>query len=171
MRNHLLRLVHIIGMINAHTGKVLSVLIIFLTLILTYEVVLRYGFNSPTHWAHEITCSIFAAYSVIGGGYALLLNQHIRSDVIYARFSERGKAICDLIAFPLLFMLLILIFVQGFKMALSSTLARETTVTMFRSLLYPVKICIPLAALLMLLQTLALAIRNFWLVIKREELK
>jgi len=171
MRNHLLRLLRIIGMINAHTGKVLSVLIIFMTLILTYEVVLRYGFNAPTHWAHEITCAIFAAYSVIGGGYAFLLNQHIRSDVIYGRFSERGKAICDLIAFPLLFMLLILIFVQGFNMALSSTLARETTCTMFRSPLYPVKICIPLAALLMLLQTLALAIRNFWLVIKREELK
>lgn len=171
MRNHLLRFLRIIGMINAHTGRVLSVLIIFMTLILTYEVVLRYGFNSPTHWAHEITCSIFAAYSVIGGGYALLLNQHIRSDVIYARFSERGKAICDLIAFPLLFVLLILIFIQGFNMALSSTLARETTCTMFRSPLYPVKICIPLAALLMLLQTLALAIRNFWLVIKREELK
>lgn len=171
MRNHLLRFLRIIGMINAYTGKVLSVLIIFMTLILTYEVVLRYGFNSPTHWAHEITCAIFAAYSVIGGGYALLLNQHIRSDVIYARFSERGKAICDLIAFPLLFMLLILIFIQGFNMALSSTLARETTCTMFRSPLYPVKICIPLAALLMLLQTLALAIRNFWLVIKKEELK
>lgn len=171
MRNHLVRLLHIIDIVNARTGRVLSVLIVFLTLILVYEVVLRYGFDSPTKWAHEITCSIFAAYSVLGGGYALFLNQHIRSDVVYARFSERGKAVCDLIAFPLLFMLLILIFMQGFNMALSSTLAGETTVTMFRSPLYPVKICIPLAALLMLFQTLALAIRNFWLVIKKEELK
>ena len=171
MRNQLIRLLNIIDQVNARTGKIFSILIVFLTFMLVYEVVLRYGFNSPTKWAHEITCSIFAAYSVIGGGYALLLNQHIRSDVIYARFSERGKAICDLIAFPLLFTLLILIFTQGFNMALSSTLARETTCTMFRSPLYPVKICIPLAALLMLLQTLALAIRNFWLVIKKEELK
>ena len=171
MRNHLLSILHIIDLINSRTGKVLSILIIFMTLMLTYEVVFRYGFDSPTKWAHELTCSVFAAYSVLGGGYALFLNQHIRSDIIYARFSERGKAICDLIAFPLLFMLLILIFVQGFNMALSSTLARETTVTMFRSPLYPVKICIPLAALLMLLQSLALATRKIWLVIKKEELK
>ena len=171
MRSHLLRFCHIIGLINTYTGKVLSVLIVFMSLILTYEVVLRYGFNSPTAWAHEITCSIFGAYSVLAGGYALFLNQHIRSDVIYARFSERGKAICDLIAFPLLVLLLILIFVQGFNMAVSATLFRETTVTTFRSPIYPVKICIPLAALLMLLQTLVLAIRNLWLVIKKEELK
>ena len=158
-------------MVNAYTGKVLSVLIILMTLLLTYEVVLRYVFDSPTAWAHELTCSTFAAYSVLAGGYALFLNQHIRSDVIYARFSARGKAICDLITFPLLFMLLILIFMQGLNMAVSSTLARETTVTMFRSPIYPVKICIPLAALLMLLQTLVLAIRNFWFVIKKEELR
>jgi len=165
------RLLAIIDAINLRTGKVLSVLVVFMTLILTYEVVLRYGFDSPTKWAHEISCSIFGAYSVLGGGYALVLNQHIRSDVIYARLSDRGKAICDLIAFPLLFMLLIFIFRQGFDMAVSSTLARETTVTMFRSPLYPVKICIPLAALLMLFQTLALAIRNLWLVVRKEELK
>jgi TRAP-type mannitol/chloroaromatic compound transport system permease small subunit len=171
MRNYLAGFLHAIDIINERTGKVLSVLIVFMTLILAYEVVLRYGFDSPTKWAHEITCSIFAAYGVLGGGYALFLNQHIRSDIVYARFSERGKAICDLITFPLLFMLLILIFIQGFDMALSSTLARETTVSMFRSPVYPVKICIPLAALLMLLQALAMVIRNFWLVIKREELK
>ena len=171
MRNHLLRFWRVIGTINERTGKVLSALIILMTFILTYEVLARYAFDSPTKWAHEITCSIFGAYSVLGGAYALLLNQHIRSDVIYARFSERGKAICDLIAFPILSMLLILIFIQGFNMALSSTLARETTVSMFHSPIYPVKICIPLAALLMLFQTLAVAVRNFWRVIKKEELK
>jgi len=171
MRDHLARSLRVIDITNARTGKVLSILIAFMTLILTYEVVLRYGFDSPTKWAHEITCSIFGAYSVLGGGYALLFNQHIRSDIVYARFSERGKAICDLITFPLLFMLLIIIFRQGFSMALSSTLARETTVSMFRSPIWPVKICIPLAALLMLLQTLALGIRNLWLVIRKEELR
>lgn len=167
----LLRLLHIIDVANERTGKVLSALIIFMTVILIYEVTLRYGFNSPTGWAHEMTSHFFASYSVLGGGYVLLLNEHIRSDVIYARFSERGKAICDLIASPLLFMLLILIFMRGFDMALSSTLAGETTVTPYRSPVYPVKICIPIAALLMLFQTLVTVIRNFWLVVKKEKLK
>lgn len=130
----------------------MSFLILPLIAILCYEVFSRYLFNAPTIWAHEISGHIFGAYAVLGGGYVLLHREHIKSDVLYALFPERGKAIVDLITYPIFFLLMGVIFYHGYKMAYTSILYRETTVSFLRSPVYPVKICVPLAALLMLLQ-------------------
>lgn len=162
---------HGIDVINERTGKTLSILILCLAGILCWEVILRYAFNSPTIWAHEVSCHIFAVYSVLGGAYVLLHHGHVKSDVFYARFSRRGKAILDLVTFPLFFMLMGIIFLQGVKMAQLSIAVREVTVSFLHSPVYPVKICIPIAAFLMLLQGLAHFIRAIGLAIKGREWK
>ncbi len=168
---YILLLLRGIDAINERTGKVLSILIVCLTGILCWEVLLRYGFNAPTIWAHETSCHIFGMYSVLGGGYVLLHHGHVKSDVFYARLSPRGRAIFDLVTFPLFFALLGIIFVEGTSMALRSIAVREVTVSFLHSPVYPVKTCIPIAAFLMLLQGLAHCIRSFAMAIKGKELK
>jgi len=169
--NYGLRLLHGIDAINERAGKAISILVVCMTGILCWEVILRYAFNAPTIWAHEVSCHIFAAYSVLGGAYVLLVNEHVRSDVVYARFSPRGRAILDLVTFPLFFMLLGIILVEGIPMALSSIEVREVTVSFLHSPVYPIKTCIPIAAFLMLLQGLAHFIRALALVITGRELR
>jgi len=169
--NYVLRLLHGIDAINERAGKAISILVVCMTGILCWEVILRYAFNAPTIWAHEVSCHIFAAYSVLGGAYVLLVNEHVRSDVVYARFSPRGRAILDLVTFPLFFMLLGIILVEGVPMALSSIEVREVTVSFLHSPVYPIKTCIPIAAFLMLLQGLAHFIRALALVITGRELR
>lgn len=169
--NYVLRLLHGIDAINERAGKAISILVVCMTGILCWEVILRYAFNAPTIWAHEVSCHIFAAYSVLGGAYVLLVNEHVRSDVVYARFSPRGRAILDLITFPLFFMLLGILLVEGIPMALQSIAVREVTVSFLHSPVYPIKACIPIAAFLMLLQGLAHFIRALALVITGRELR
>ncbi len=156
----------IVDAINRGLGKIMSFFILPLIFILCYEVVMRYFFNSPTIWAHEISGHIFGMYAVLGGGYVMLNREHIKSDVLYAQFSERNQAIIDLVTFPLIFFLLAVIFVEGIEMAKVSLKYRETTVSFLRSPVYPVKMCIPIAAFLMLLQGIAQFIRTFRFVLK-----
>lgn len=160
MMKHILRFLRGIDALNVWTGKVLRFLILCIVGVLCYEAILRYAFNAPTIWAHELSLHVFGAYAVLGGGYVLLLNEHVRADVIYARLSPRGKAIFDLLCFPVFLMLLGIILVEGAKMAAHSIAARETTLTFLRSPIYPVKVCIPVAAFLLLLQGLAYYIRS-----------
>ena len=155
-----------IDLINTTLGKIMSFFILPLIFILCYEVVMRYVFNAPTIWAHEVSGHIFGMYAVLGGGYVMLNREHIKSDVLYAQFSERNQAIIDLITFPIIFFLLGIIFVEGLDMAATSIKYKETTVSFLRSPVYPVKTCIPIAAFLMLLQGVAQFIRTLGFVLK-----
>ena len=156
-----------IDAINLWTGKLLRFLILGIGGMLCYEVILRYAFNAPTIWAHELSLHVFGAYSVLGAGYVLFLNEHVRTDVIYARLSPTGRAIFDLICFPLFLLFTVVISVEGAEMAALSIAARETTLTFLRSPIYPVKVAIPVAGFLLLLQGLAYYIRSLLRLLKQ----
>ncbi len=63
-----------------------------------YEVIARYVFNSPTNWAHEAMFLMFGMQYLLAGAYALREDAHVRVDVLYVRFSDRGKAMVDIAA-------------------------------------------------------------------------
>ncbi|MFC0268933.1 TRAP transporter small permease subunit [Kushneria aurantia] len=48
-----------------------------------YEVIMRYGFNSPTSWVHESVVMLVAVSFSLGGPAALASNRHIRVRVLY----------------------------------------------------------------------------------------
>ncbi|MBA7694072.1 hypothetical protein ES703_102674 [subsurface metagenome] len=156
-----------IDAINLWTGKLLRFLILAIVGMLCYEVILRYVFNAPIILTHELSLHVYGAYSVLGAGYVLLLNEHVRADVIYARLSPRGRAIFDLICFPLFLMLAAVISVEGVKLGVFSISVRETTLTFLHSPVYPVKASIAVAGFLLLLQGLAYYIRSLLRLLKQ----
>lgn len=48
-----------------------------------YEVVLRYFFNAPTTWVHEVSIFLTAAAFIIGGSYTLQRRDHIRISLVF----------------------------------------------------------------------------------------
>ncbi|SHI35660.1 TRAP transporter small permease subunit [Wenxinia saemankumensis] len=68
-------------------GRVVSLAFLFITAITFLEVVLRYGFNSPTQWVHETTIALTAICFAFGGAYCLALDRHIRVVLIYDALS------------------------------------------------------------------------------------
>lgn len=77
------------------TGLVFAIGIVASALILLNEVVLRYGFNSPTIWAHETTIFLCAMAFVYGGLYCVVRNSHIRVVLIYDMITGRAKRVLD----------------------------------------------------------------------------
>ena len=57
-----------------------------------YEVIARFAFNSPTNWVHESMFLMYGMQYMLAGAYAYREDQHVRVDVIYTKFSPRGKA-------------------------------------------------------------------------------
>jgi len=150
------------------TGKVFSFLAIFAMGVICYEVVSRYGFNAPTIWAHEATVYLCGAYYVLGGSYTLCHKAHIRVDVFYVHFPARVKALIDLVTFPLFFSFIGVILWTGTEYGFESLMIGETSGTAWSPPVYYVKLSIPLAACLFLIQGIAKFVRDFIVVAARK---
>jgi TRAP-type mannitol/chloroaromatic compound transport system permease small subunit len=155
--------------INEQTGKTVSYLVIILTAVVLYEIFVRYLLNSPTIWAHETSQMIYGAYVILLGGHVLQRRGHVNVDILYNRFTPRTRAVIDLFTWLLFFYFCGLILVKGWEMAWDSFLVRETEPTSFAPPVYPIKMMIPLGALLILLQGLAKFIRDLSLAITGKE--
>ena len=160
-----------IDFINRWTGKGVSFFILATAIALVYEVVVRYVFNQPTQWGHELGIFMFGVAGLLAGGYVLLHKAHVNLDILYSRVSRRKQAILDLVTAPLFFFIMILIIWQGGDFALISWKTLEHSSSPWGPPFYPVKTIIPIAALLLLFQGIAKFIRDFFFATHGKELE
>ena len=163
------RLLKIIDSLSEWSGKIFSYLLWPGVAVLVYEVVARYVFNAPTIWAHGMTQRIFAVYYFICGAYISLTRSHINMDIIYSRLTPRKRAILDLISFFFFFIFCGVLLWYGSRYAWGSLIRLEPCNTPFRAPLYPIKLMIPLGALLIILQELAQLWRNLYFAITGKQ--
>lgn len=84
------RLNHIIG----RSAAWLALLMVLITLVV---VVLRYGFQVGSIALQESIMYINALVFSLGAAYTLKENGHVRVDIFYSNFTDRTKAIVDII--------------------------------------------------------------------------
>jgi TRAP-type mannitol/chloroaromatic compound transport system permease small subunit len=154
------RFCHVIDTLNEWIGRIVSWFLIPLVLIGTTEVVARYVFKRPQVWSWEVSMQIMAGLVVLGGGWGLLKNWHVRIDVLWARLPQRKKVMLDLITFPLFLFTFSIILWESASAALVSVQFRERFSSYFASPIYPLKIIVVLGFFLMLLQGIIEFIRN-----------
>jgi TRAP-type mannitol/chloroaromatic compound transport system permease small subunit len=138
-------------------GRLVAWLIFPMVLSLVYEVIARYFFNAPTVWAYDMTYMLYGAFFMLGAGFTLKRGGHIRTDMFYARWSPRVRAIVDIACYLLLFFPpLIALFWVGSDFFLKSFERGERVVSSpWMPVIYPLKAAIPLACLLLMVQGLA----------------
>lgn len=86
------------------TGRVLSWLTLGLALVGFLVVVLRYAFDTGFIWMQESLTWMHALVFMLGAAYTLKHDEHVRVDVVYRGLSVRRRALIDLIG-TLLFLL------------------------------------------------------------------
>ena len=90
-------LVDWIDKINEGIGKLFSWLTTLLMVVICFDVLMRYVFASSSAAITETEWHIFAAIFMLGAAYTLKYDKHVRVDVFYANFTEKGKAWVNLI--------------------------------------------------------------------------
>lgn len=93
----LLFLSRMIDAISLGLGKLIMWLILGATVISAVNAVLRKAFSIGSNSALEIQWYLFAGVFMLGVGYVMLKNDHVRIDFISSRFSRRTNAIIDAI--------------------------------------------------------------------------
>lgn len=154
------RLSYIIDNINERVGKFVSFWMIFLIGVVMYEVVMRYIFNNPTIWAHETSMYIYGAMFVLAGGHTLYHKGMVNMDVIYGRFSVKGRAILDLCTFIFAFICLAVLVWKSWVTGWNSLMFLERSETVWRAPLYPARLVLPVGAFLILIQLISKFIKD-----------
>jgi TRAP-type mannitol/chloroaromatic compound transport system permease small subunit len=96
-------------------GRATSWLALAIGLLMATNVVLRYLFSYGSVWAQELEWHLLAPLILFAIAYALQKGEHVRVDVMYARFSPRGKAVVNVIEAVLCLAISIIIVVLSVK--------------------------------------------------------
>lgn len=143
-----------------------------LVLFIVADVMLRAAFDLTAVWVTEVQWHLFSLIFLLGAPYALQKDRHVRVDLFYERFSEGNRAAVNFYGTLLLLLpWCLLLLITGGHYAYEAWLSGEGSPNPGGLVTFvPIKIAIPLTALLLLLQGLALALRD-WKTLRKEAAK
>jgi TRAP-type mannitol/chloroaromatic compound transport system permease small subunit len=156
--------IEVIERIADWSGKAVAWLIIPMTIAVTWEVVARHFFRAPTIWAFDVTYMLYGTHFMLGTAYTLMRIGHVRTDMLYQRWSIRRQNMIDAIGYLFFFFpAMMLLFYFGWQEASHAWEIGETSdASPWRPIVYPFKTVIPLTALLLLLQGVAEFLKSYY---------
>jgi TRAP-type C4-dicarboxylate transport system permease small subunit len=80
-----------LGRLVDRAGEAVSYLFVATVAITAYEVLMRYLFNAPTIWVHEVAVALAATCFVVGGPVVHQRQQHITISVVYDRLGPAAQ--------------------------------------------------------------------------------
>lgn len=92
-------LIRTIERLTSSIGIMASFALVPLVIATCYEVFARYIFGAPTIWAYEIGYFLTGSHFLLGMAFTLAADQHIRIDIFSGRFSQRTRAVIDLLGY------------------------------------------------------------------------
>ena len=104
----LLALSRLIDRLNERIGHALYWLILVTVVICTANAVVRKAFDMSSNGFLEIQWYLFAAVFLLGAGYTMMRQEHVKIDVVSGRFSKRTQVWIDIVGicvflFPFVF--------------------------------------------------------------------
>lgn len=140
---------------NKAVGRFSMYLVFVMMGILLFESLSRTLFNKPHIWVVEMAQFTMAAYYLLGGGYSLILDGHVRMDLLYGRWGARRQALSDLLTAALFLLYMVLLLAGGISASKYALVYKQVNYTPWAPPMAPIKIIMTLGIFLMLLQVIA----------------
>lgn len=102
----LLSYVKLVDWISEKLAKLAAYLIMLSCLISAGNAVIRYVFDMSSNGWLEIQWYLFGTAVMLAAAHVLRMNEHVRVDVLYGQFKNRGQVLIDI--FGLVFFLLLM---------------------------------------------------------------
>jgi len=158
----------VIDGISLAFGWVAVVMTWVLALIVFCGVVARYVFNAPSIWIPEMSQFLFGASFMLAGAFTLQKGGHVRIDIFVRQMGRKRQAVLECINSIGFWIFNSALLYKGTQMAMKALQTKETAGTCWDPPVYPIKMVIPIAAFLILLQGIAKLVRDVNTIVKSE---
>jgi TRAP-type C4-dicarboxylate transport system permease small subunit len=146
---------------NAVLGYISGLGILIMGLILSYEVVCRYFFNSPTIWVQEVAVYIYMWTMLAGCSYTLQKGKHVRIDLVLEKLSKRTQKMLEVVTSIVGMGFSAVVAWQGYLMLASSLKFSKVSATPLRVPMWIPQSALFLGFALLTLQFLIIAVVRF----------
>lgn len=163
--------IRIVDNINTKLGKAAAWLTTVLVLVVCTDVFTRYLLKESSIALQELEWHLFAVIFLGAAAYTLLIDDHVRVDVFYTKFSKKGKAWIDLLGsvlFLIPFCILIILSTKDF-VALSIKIRETSPDPGGLPARYILKAFLPISFFFILLEGISLAFKSF-ITIKEDKI-
>jgi TRAP-type mannitol/chloroaromatic compound transport system permease small subunit len=116
-----------IDKLSLFIGESISYFYLVAVVITVYEVFMRYLFNAPTLWAHELTILLCAFGYLWSSGYVTQKNTHIRITALYDLLPARVQWLLDLFSIAFGFSVMVLLFYSAWGQGILAIRVWEST--------------------------------------------
>lgn len=152
-------------------GNGVSWLMFAMVVVVFQDVILRYTFRISFVFVQELEWHLFGLVYLLAAGYTMLYDEHVRIDILYAKWSPRKKAAFDFVLlFVMFFPSAIMIVYTSWPFVKHSFQVNEGSPdpggVPFR---WGYKAVIIVGFLLLMLQAASQAIKNFYWMMGWEE--
>lgn len=157
----LLQLSGLIDRFNELLGRLIMWLVLAAVIISTVNAVIRKAFDMSSNAWLEIQWYLFAGVFMLGVGYVLLKNAHVRIDFISSKLSKRTNAVIDLLGLVVFTIPLALILVNlSWPLFHNAWVSGEMSANAGGLIRWPVLLLIPVGFSILALQAFSELIKR-----------
>ena len=160
--------IKLIDYISLKTGRATMYLVFVMMFILILSFVTRNIINIPLIWIIEMAQFVMTGYYLLGGGYSMLADDHVRMDLIYSKLKDKTKALLDSLTSVFLVFYLVVLFYGSISSLTYTIETNQRLFTAWAPYVWPIKSIMTFGILLMLLQSIAIFFKDLAKVLGRE---
>ncbi len=159
--------------VNRTIGRGISYVALLMVVVVTVDVIMRYVFKKTFVFVQELEWHLFGLLFLVGAGYTLLYDAHVRVDVFYQRLSPKAQAWinflgCVLFLFPGCY----LIIATSWNFVAASWAVQEGSPDPGGlPARYVIKAMIPLGFALIAIQGIPMALRNLMVLMGKSPVR
>ena len=160
--------INLIDYISLKTGRATMYLVFVMMFILILSFVTRNIINIPLIWIIEMAQFVMTGYYLLGGGYSMLTDDHVRMDLIYSKLKDKTKALLDSLTSVFLVFYLVVLFYGSISSLTYTIETNQRLFTAWAPYVWPIKSIMTFGIGLMLLQSIAIFFKDIAKVLDRE---
>jgi len=159
--------VRFVTALNRVVGNASMYLLLVILGVLSFSICAK-AIDHPAIWVMETAQFAVAAYYLLGAGYSLQHNVHVRMDFLYERWSPKVKASMDCVTALFVIFYLVVMVIGGWASASYALEYGQRNHTAWAPYMAPIKIAMTAGMFLMLLQVVAEMVKDVARVVGKE---